>query len=185
MANVTLRSADAMKKGELPSKALDTMIVTELKEFLEVNDVELSSVKCSGKTPNRPTRKDLLERATELRKELAEQTKETKEAPKATPKKRAATNGNGGDAGQRTDLMMSPKRGRGSSRNSVKPVQEKNSEKSSDDANENQNDKNVTFKQPQVSRTQMAVLVFFNVLLFLILVGALLSLRGSYSVSSK
>mmetsp|Transcript_214 Transcript_214/g.555 ORF Transcript_214/g.555 Transcript_214/m.555 type:complete len:173 (-) Transcript_214:78-596(-) len=55
----------------IPSvEELEGFLVGELREFLEEHNVSVSSVPSSGKTPNRPTKKDLLARAIELQKQL-------------------------------------------------------------------------------------------------------------------
>mmetsp|Transcript_11905 Transcript_11905/g.25891 ORF Transcript_11905/g.25891 Transcript_11905/m.25891 type:complete len:178 (-) Transcript_11905:195-728(-) len=55
----------------IPTEAeLEDLLLGDLKHFLEKNNVNLSSVASTGKTPNRPTKKDYLERAYALRKSL-------------------------------------------------------------------------------------------------------------------
>ncbi|KAA8497662.1 hypothetical protein FVE85_5247 [Porphyridium purpureum] len=194
----------AIKKGEVPSKSeLNQMIAAELKEFLETNGVELSSVPSTGKTPNRPTRKDLFTRASELREEL----QSTKDSRKdgAQPRNDATprANGKATDLSEPVDLLKSPTsaRGRRSSgrRSSARlapedsieperpPTDTSSDEVDEDDEEEEEQDeteKVVAVVIPRASRVQMVVLVVFNMLLLLCLIGALLSLRGSLSYLS-
>jgi len=170
----------------LPSvQQLEEMTISELREFLDKHDVDVKTVKATGKTPNRPTKKDFMTRALQLRSELVEEkppadTTQKEMAPKSTPSTRRSRAAATAAEVESTPVRKTPSR---MTRSASKPEKPKDLE---EEAEETEQESSETKGDvAKISTWKIVVMVILNLILLLLGVGALLSLRSSLELRPK